>query len=188
VLGVRYVVVAERAAPERTGAEEHPVPGGVPATLARQLDLRRLEVDPSLTFYENTAWVPGRASIAAEAADVLDESDGLRAAAGTDLAAAADPVLVTDGANLAEGTVYLAESTASGWELTVDGDVVERSRALGFANQFDVDPSGPATLRYKTSPLRWLAVLLQVALWVAVLAYFVLDRRRRRAGDRGMIG
>jgi GT2 family glycosyltransferase len=188
VLGVRYVVVVTRAAPERTGAPRHPVPGGLPATLARQLDLRRLEVDPSLTFYENTAWVPVRAAIADGSADVLDEANGLRAAAGTDLAAAAEPVLTSDEGRVPSGSLYLAESASSGWELTVDGEEAERSRALDFANRFEVDGGGRAELRYVTSPLRWLGVLLQVALWLGVLGYFLLDRRRRRADDRGMIG
>jgi hypothetical protein len=56
--GIRYVVLAERAGPARVVAEQSPAPAGLTAALARQLDLRSVEVDPSLAVYENTAWKP----------------------------------------------------------------------------------------------------------------------------------
>jgi len=60
--GIRYLVVAERSAPVRSGEPVHPVPVGLTATLARQLDLRRLATDASVVLYENTAWKPVRAA------------------------------------------------------------------------------------------------------------------------------
>jgi GT2 family glycosyltransferase len=56
--GIRYVVLAERAGPARVVAEETAAPAGLTAALARQLDLRLIEVDPALVVYENTAWEP----------------------------------------------------------------------------------------------------------------------------------
>jgi GT2 family glycosyltransferase len=184
-LGVRYVVLAERAAPDRTGATRRPVPAGLTAAVARQLDLRRIDVDPALTLYENAAWVPVRAHVRGAAAGALAAGSSLRTAAVTDVAAAADPVLTRRSGPtryrgaVPSGTVYVAESASSGWQLRAGGRTAARSKALGWANRFDVTTGGDATLRYRTSPLRWGAVALQAALWVALVAYFVRTRRRR---------
>jgi GT2 family glycosyltransferase len=59
--GIRYVVAVERAAPARVVSERVPVPAGLRDALARQLDLRRIDVDPSMVVYENTAWRPAHA-------------------------------------------------------------------------------------------------------------------------------
>jgi hypothetical protein len=187
-LGIRYVVLAERAAPERTKAERFPLPAGLVATMTRQLDLRRIEVDPAITLFENTGWVPVRAHLAAGAAL---GGNALRASAATDLASAADPVLTTSAGpvryrgDVPSGTVLVADAASSRWELSVAGQRAPRTRTLGWANGFDVARAGSATLRYRTSPLRWLAVLVQAVLWlVAVLV--VVDRplRRRRRHRR----
>jgi GT2 family glycosyltransferase len=189
-LGVRYVLLAGRAAPDRTGATRRPVPAGLAATVGRQLDLRRIDVDPALTLYENTAWVPQRAHVEGRAAtEALAAGSSLRVAAATDLGSAAEPVL-THRAGAARytgrvgaGTVFVAEGADAGWQLRVDGEVAERSKALGWGNRFEVARAGDATLRYRTSPLRWAAVAVQLALWLGVAAWFLRDRRRRRAGS-----
>jgi GT2 family glycosyltransferase len=56
--GIRYVAVTERAGPARVVDEEVPAPAGLLSTLSRQLDLRRVDADDSLTLYENTMWQP----------------------------------------------------------------------------------------------------------------------------------
>lgn len=184
--GVRYVILAERSAPERTGVTRHRLPDGLTSTLARQLDLRQMEVDPSLTMYENTAWVPIRATVAGAAADELERAESLRAAAATDVAGAAEPALrrtsghTTFEGDAGPGTVYSADASSSGWELTVGGERAERTRALGWANAFDVPTAGRATLSYETSLTRWAAVLLQILLWTGLLVWFWRTRPRRR--------
>ncbi|MCU1381035.1 MAG: hypothetical protein JWN29_4018 [Acidimicrobiales bacterium] len=193
-LGVRYVILAERAAPERSGAERHPIPAGLAATVGRQLDLRRMDIDPALTMYENTAWVPERAQLSGAAASRLASGSPLRTAAATDLAAAADPVLVDRAGHarstgdVGAGTVYVAAASAPGWQLEVGGRTATRSRSLGWANSFRVQQGGPATLRYRTSPLRWAAVLFQALLWLALLVWFIRTRPRRRPDAGELIG
>ena len=188
-LGIRYVLLVDRAAPARTGAQRHPVPDGLVATVARQLDLRRMAIDPALTAYENTAWVPVRAQVGDDAADVLEGGEPLRGGAATDLAGASEPVLLRDDGHTTSsgrveaGTVYLAEAASSGWQLRVGDEAAARSRALGWANAFEVPDGGPATLRYRTSPTRWAAILLQVLLWTATLVWFWRTRPRRRRED-----
>jgi hypothetical protein len=185
-LGIRYVILAERAAPERTHAEQRALPPGLVATMTRQLDLRRIEVDPALTLFENTGWVPTRAHLAA---GTSLGGNALRSSAAADLASAADPVLTSStGAaryrgQVPKGTVFVAEASSSRWQLRVDGQLAARTRALGWANRFEVSRAGAATLRYRTSPLRWLAVLVQAVLWVIAILLVVdrpLRRRRRK--------
>jgi GT2 family glycosyltransferase len=174
VLGIRYVVLADRAAPAREGTTHRPLPAGLTATVARQLDLRRIDIDPATDLYENTAWVPVRAQVP----DDADLSGSpLRA---PDLAGSSRAVPVEG--RFPAGTVYLAQSSSSGWSLEVDGEGAERSRAFGWANAFDVADAGEGELRYRTSPLRWLAVLLQVVLWAVAIAFATgrLPRERRR--------
>lgn len=59
-LGVRYVALVERVAPERFGSKRNMLPAALTASVARQLDLRLVEVDPAIVLYENTAWQPSK--------------------------------------------------------------------------------------------------------------------------------
>jgi hypothetical protein len=182
-LGIRYVVLAERAAPARDASPRRPLPPGLAATVARQLDLRRLDVDPALTFYENTSWVPVRAHLA-EGTSL--GGDPLRASSAVALSDAATPVLTSKPGHarytgaVPSGTAYVAESAASGWHLTVGGRAAPRARALGWASSFEVAHAGDGTLSYRTSPLRWGAVLLQLVLWAGAVVIVVGRPRRRR--------
>jgi GT2 family glycosyltransferase len=184
--GIRYVLVAERAAPDRTGAVRHALPAGLAATVARQLDLRRVDVDPALTLYENTAWVPRRAHVTGDGVEAIGGTNPLRVGAANDLAADATPVLTdrtgpsSSKGEVEHGSVYVGEAADSGWELTVDGRKVERADALGWANRFEVTDDGAATLRYHTDPIRWIIVLVQLLLWLGVVVWFVRERRRGR--------
>lgn len=189
-LGVRYLVLADQAAPARTGTERRPLPEGASATLAQQLDLRSVVVDPALTIYENDAWVPVRAALASGVGDpdiaaALAVTDPFEATIGLDLSAS-DPILddarspTRFSGELPPGPAYLAESSSSRWELRAGGKAVPRERAFGWANSFSVGQGGPASLQYRTSPLRWLAIAGQALLWLAVLR-LVLSKRRETA-------
>lgn len=204
-LGIRYVVVAEQAAPARTGAQARPVPGAVQATLAQQLDLRSIDVDPALTIYENAAWVPARAVLSTAAAgrgdslgpDAVSEAlarlSPFEATVGLDLSASAPALGEVRGplrfsGPVAGGPVYVAEAFSPRWELSTAGEVAERQRGFGWANAFTIDAATTAgaegaldaQLRYRTSPLRWLAVAGQTVLWGAVVGLAARGRRDRR--------
>jgi GT2 family glycosyltransferase len=168
-LGVRYVVLADRDAPARERATRRPVPPGLRATVDRQLDLRRIDVDPALALYENTAWLPIRAALA----------DGTSVSRSPLRAGAVEAEPLARSGSVPAGTAYLAESSDDGWKLTVDGKAVHRRRAYGWANAYDVAAPGHGTFAYRTSPLRYLAVLLQVILWLAALVV-ATDRFGRR--------
>ncbi|HEV7886009.1 MAG TPA: glycosyltransferase family 2 protein [Acidimicrobiales bacterium] len=183
-MAVRYVVVPVALAPGRAGSRGRmaapPAPDLLPA-LGSQLDLRRIETDPSQVVYENAAWMPGRALLddkAASAADGGTLEDAVRA----DLTGAR-PVLLREkspttftGRIPRVGDVYLSEASSARWRLSG----AERRRAFGWANAFTVDRAGSATLRYHTSPLRYLAVLIELGLWLLVVRFLVRSWRPRR--------
>jgi GT2 family glycosyltransferase len=187
-LGIRYLVLAERSAPARSETAVRLAPEGVAATLNQQLDLRRIDVDPALGIYENDAWVPVRSSLAAAgAADVsaaVSAPEPFPATVGLDLSPSS-PVLdgSTSGVrfrgDVPAGTLYVAEAASPRWQLESGGEVAPRSTAFGWANAFAVDEPGEARLRYRTSPVRWLAVAGQALVWL--LALSALARLRRRA-------
>jgi hypothetical protein len=90
-------------------------------------------------------------------------------------------------AELPAGTLHVAIPIDDRWQLRVDGQSVDARPAFGVTTAFDVATStgvdGDATLQYRTSPLRWLAVLVQVSAWIGlllVISRVELRRRRRR--------
>lgn len=176
-IGVRYVAMPERAAPERTGLPLRPLPPGLRRALGSQLDFRGLDVDAALLLYENAAWAPRRIQATEETAETIVGSNSLFGnAVALDLSGA-DAVLPRRTGRLRyegevePGVVYVAEAASNSWRLLVNDREVPRSDALGWASTFEVADGGPATLLYRTSLVRRLAVLLQVALWAAVIAW-----------------
>jgi hypothetical protein len=77
--------------------------------------------------------------------------------------------------------VYLAAAASSRWHLTVDGDTAARRKVFGWANAFAIDHDGAATLQYRTSPLRWMLLALQLWLWFWCLHLLRAARRGARA-------
>jgi hypothetical protein len=168
--GIRYLVLLGASAPSRAAGIVEPLPDGLLATMGRQLDLHRVEIDPEIHLFENTAWMPVRALVQGPAADALAGDRLFSTAAATDFSAATPAV-----DRIEAGQVHLAVPASSRWRLEVDGDAVPRSKSLGWANRYEVAAPGTAHLSYQPPLARYLAVLAQVALWVVV----VLVARRR---------
>ena len=186
-MAVRYVVVPRGLAPGNGHRRLPPSPELAPA-LAAQLDLRRIESDASLVVYENAAWLPGRAlldSKAAKAADGDSLFDTVRAdfsGARVALVDEASPTEFTGRLDKA-GDVYLAEAASSRWQLRAGGAGAERRRAFGWANAFATEKAGRATLRYRTSPVRWVALLIEAGFWLLVVRYLLVHRPGRAGED-----
>lgn len=186
---VRYVIVPLRAAPARSEsgrrppAVDLPPPADLPAALDAQVDLKKLQGDASLLVYENAAWAPGRAKLAAPP-PVGGRSD-LAALRGVELTGSA-PVLPSErtptrfsGPLGAGDNVLLSESSSPRWQLRVGGRTAARTKAFGWANAYTSPASGGATLRYRTPLLRYAALAGQLALWIGAVRV-VVGRRRRR--------
>ena len=182
-MGIRYIVVPGPQAPGSSGDRDATLPSDLARGLGSQLDLRLLPADANLAVYENTAWGPGRElAPAAVAQGRVPASLG----AGADLAGAAvvlpgDGPVRFDGPIPAPGTVLVAESPSSRWELSVGGNGADRSDAFGVANAYQVDQAGEGHLRYRTPLFRYALVLAHLALWALLVRYLFLSRRRTAA-------
>ena len=184
---VRYVVVPLRAAPSRATDRRLPPPPGLALALDAQIDLKKLQGDPALLVYENAAWAPARARLRPDV-DLEQGEDGLSSLRGLELAGS-EAVLPAErsptrfSGPLNEGDrVGLAEASSSRWSLTVDGRSADRSEAFGWTNAFDSPATGSATMRYRTSPLRYGMVAGEVLVWVLAIRYLVRTRRRTDGG------
>jgi GT2 family glycosyltransferase len=187
--GVRYIVIPLADGAVSTISEPLPVPEGLLDALDDQLDLARPLTSPlNVVIYENTAWLPTR-SVLTPAGSEASRSAAITDLLQTDLSGAT-PWAVGErergpfAASLAAGTLHVAVPIDDRWQLRVDGVSVPSRPAFGVTTAFDASAPGAATLEYRTSPSRWLLVLLQVCAWIALLIVISrVDLRRRR--DRG---
>ncbi len=184
-LGVRYVVVATKAAPAGNGAVTRSVPADLPPALSAQLDLRQIESDPSLLVFENAAWAPMRSQLPAETVDASRSTDPLDARR-VDLSGASSVLAPTrDGSQrftgaVDAGRVLLAEAPSRQWSLRVGGVSASRQRAFGAVLAFDAGSAGPGVLHYRTPLGHTLMLWLQLLLWLFAIAVVVRGRRPAR--------
>jgi GT2 family glycosyltransferase len=177
-MAVKYVVVPERLAPGRVSAPSTPIPTVVSRALAAQIDLRLVPSDPSVTVYENTAWGPGRALVRSEVSE-RSSPQGIDRSADRPLLEPQKSPVRFGGAVPDDATVFLSESP-SGWGLSVAGDEVGRAEAFGWASSFAVADGGEGTLRFPTSPLRYVALALELLLWAVAVALLSRGREATR--------
>ena len=186
-MGIRYVVVPERLAPQPFARKEYPLDPAVSDALSSQLDLVQINVNPAVTLYENAAWIPTRALLPdTDAGDLGEEPvtprEALAAATATDFgdstAALGDELGPTTfrGPVDGQGELYLASGPTSGWTLSVDGEEADRRTVFGWANAFDLPRAGTATLTFERPITRYLLIAVQAGLWI-----FVISRVRRPA-------
>jgi len=188
-MGVRYVVVPEQVAPAPFATEALPIPGGLSATLAAQLDLEPIDVPAGLTVYRNEAFFPPRAAVAV--ADAPPEEGGIAAAVDLDLSELS-AVLPDEQGNLrwrgpvkADTTVLLSAAHSSRWQLTVDGKAAEQSKPFGWANGFTPPVDGEATLRFRTPVVRYVLLAVQAAAWLWVLRRLLRNRMNPKRTEVG---
>ena len=171
-LGVRYVIVMERIAPEPFGDLVEPVPASVHDRLGSQFDLERRESRGGVAVYRNTAWRPTRT--------LLEGSGEVTAAR---IAAAANLALPTfehpttaRGQVPAGSTLYVADAS-DGWVLRVNGERIGSEPALGWAQSFPTGAGGTAVLRHDRSA----ANVSRIVLWAVVAVVVPLAMLRRRS-------
>jgi GT2 family glycosyltransferase len=180
-MGIRYVLLIDRPAPEPFASVEVPLPDGALAAFEEQLDLTRIPVAPGAELYEVQHTWPLRSDIA----ELGLPEDGVPTAAGQLLLPPSDPPAVLGGGpgtefsgELDDGAVVAQSVTADeGWSLRVGGSTAPRSSLFGWAQQFHVERGGDATLSWSTPVLSRVLQAVQV---VALLALIVVAGRRRR--------
>lgn len=180
-MGVQYLVVVDRSAPQPFASREVPVPAGAVEALREQLDLREVELNPGLVLFEVVDPWPLRSDITD--VDIPDDGD-------PDLATQLQTPMPVPPAVLGSGTgtsfsgelpgdrtIAQAETADAGWSLTVDGEAAERAPLLGWQQQFVTSGEGEATLRWATPLVSRGLQALQVA---ALIALIVAAARRQR--------
>lgn len=181
---IRYILVPLRAAPNAAAAERLPPPPDLLAALESQVDLKKLDSDNFLVVYENAAWVPARARLDEVGAEASGRF-GFANLGNVDLTGSLPVLPRQRGANNFSGPlsssdrILLSEASSSNWKLRVNGRSAPRNKAFGWANGFTVPESGKATLRYRTPLVRYLAVAIEIGLWLA-LVRAIRSRRGRR--------
>jgi GT2 family glycosyltransferase len=188
-MAVRYVVVPRRVGPRAPGRALLTPSRDVAGALAEQTDFRQLDATNDLAVYENAAWVPARAKLTdVQAANVSAAANGLRAASDNELVGVGRALTDKDsdysfkGKVTRDSAVLFAESPSRNWHLHVDGDSARRQRAYGLGSVYLVPKAGVATLKYTTPLLRWLLLLLEIAVWVVVVRA-ALEWRRSTRGE-----
>ncbi len=187
-MAVRYIVLPSMTAPSDAHSSPVPVPGAILSGLSRQVDLRTVSTDSSVTVYENAAWAPGRAVLTPQVA-AASQSQSARAVSSTELTGS-QPVLAAGsfdhftGRLPADARVLVAGTDSDHWQLSAGGRSASRRPAFGTAMLFSVaGQGGKASLRFGTPVGRRLVLLLQVALWLVAVGLVITDRRRRQPGD-----
>ena len=171
-MAVRYIALPFRAGPgPATLAQEN---GPLATALARQLDLRQLEVTPGMTLYENAAWVPGRAVVANPSPERLTGERSLRQRDGR-----------TGAASNARDAVVWSQGYSSDWQVgTRRGATVKHGRVFGWANGFSPARSVSATepITFAKQWWRWVGLLVELVIVGGLL------RRAARRARRGLRG
>ena len=189
-LAIRFVVVPEFDGVVSTVNDPLPLPEGLVSSLEDQLDLvARRPGLPTLDVFENRAWITTRAQLD-EAGAAASDAAGSEVLVRTDLSASV-PVFVgadqldTASDELTAGVVHLGVPYDESWSLSVNGTSIEPRRAFGETTAFDVPAAGTGELKYSSSTLRWLAVLAQLALWLAAIV--IAARVRVPVGRRSAL-
>jgi hypothetical protein len=185
-MGIQFIVVPARDAPPPYENADQTDVRGVLDVLAGQLDLAEEDMPAGITVYRNAAWGPVTARLPREpmlpTGPVPGEDQGIPGLAG-----APDALPTVNGYANASGpipdpaVVYVGAAASDRWQLTVNGAPQQRADALGWANQYTVDSTGQAQLRYQTPRSRyaWLAAIS--LLWLLSFAYIWQTRVRKES-------
>ncbi len=178
-LGVRYIAVIDRSAPDAHGTR--PLPPGLATTLAGQLDLSLRQTEPGLALYENAAWIPVKAVVAQP---LPIGGAPTEQALTSDLSTDAKPF--NAGAVAGPGSLFVSEAHDSRWHATQSGRSLANGAAFGWANGYTLSSRAPVRVHFAAGPQRSLALALQAGLWLLLLGFLFsgsLRRlRRRRSG------
>ena len=167
-LAVRYIVVPLSSAPSASALD-------LVDALSNQLDLRRLYFARDLVIFENVAWIP-IIGVLDEQSAVASQKVGGSALIVQELQSV-NPLFVDDH-NVASkssrssfngGTVHVSALFNERWQLTIDGAQIAPRVAFGATTAFDAPIAGSAELHYRTSVLRYLLLLIQAFVWLALL-------------------
>ena len=183
-LGIRYIVVPIVDRVRSTSSSPLPEPEGLIEALSEQLDLQKVYSPPSMVIFENTQWIP-ISGVLAPAAVSSSKAGGATALVSAELS---DSLPVLNGTSgyrqpteaLPAGTLHWGVPYDSRWSLQTSGAVANVRPSFGSVMAFDLETATEGSLRYSTSITRYVWVVLQGLLWLAVIVAIVQPRRRPR--------
>jgi hypothetical protein len=187
--GVRYVVLVQGLAPSTVGSltpsVSAPPPPGLETDLLEQDDLHLVPGDVGISVFENDGAMPVTAHRTAPL-PVVSEWSYPSAADVTGWVPALEPLFDSGPARgtVGTGTLYAGYAPAGHFALTVDGRPVAQQPAFGWAAQF-ATTKGTGELSLSQFPFVPLAVIVEVVVWVVLLAALVGRRRRPAPAHRG---
>ena len=190
-MGVRYIIVVNRPAPQPYAPAEVPMPRAALAALREQLDLREIEINPGVALFTTdvgespTAW-PLRSDVT----DLGLPANGLPTLAEqlADGFAVPPAVLGTGpGTNFSgsldtDRTIAQSVTADPSWTLQVDGTDADRTDLFGWSQQFSTQDGGETTLSWTTP---WSMRVLQALQIAGLILLLVLATRQRRPGSTG---
>jgi GT2 family glycosyltransferase len=181
-MGVRYVAVVRRAAPN--GGAKRSYDARVQSSLGEQLDLAVVNGESDIMLYENQAWSASRAVVGPRVDLRAPDGDSTGAALRAELSTSA-PVKGDFGRSKVTraGTMLFGDAYDARWQLSRDGRTTESGRAFGWSNAFANVTPGTYDLHFDAGIARATWLLLEALWWIAALAGFVVLRRRERNGS-----
>jgi hypothetical protein len=181
-MGVRYVAVVRRAAPD--GGVTRPYDRATQVALAEQLDLAIVQAEPDMVLYENQAWAPTRAVVPAATNVEAPDGDAIESSLRAELSAAS-PVRGDHSESRVRdpGTLLFGDAYDSRWRARQEGEPLAHDRAFGWSNAYTGAERGVVDLSFDGGITRTLWLVLQAALWLAAAAAFVVWRRDERRGS-----
>lgn len=169
---IRYIVVPIADGAISSVDQPLPLPNGLIDALDDQLDFAAPLTRPlNFLVYENTAWIPTRAQFSEGAADATRHA-GLDSLAQLDLKPLVTPVGIgaTDNADanfeVQPGALTVATGIDQRWTLDLAGQQIAPRPAFGATTGYDITTAGSATLHYRTSTARAVALIGQLLLWL----------------------
>lgn len=176
--GVRFVVVMDQQAPVPEVSRREVVSDVRAAGLNAQLDLVRTGVvNPAVTVFDNTAWIPVNSAVVPSELEASRITDALPAIV--------DRVahLEFEGQTRAERNLFASWEPSPRWVLEADGSAVPRIDIGDVGIGFDSASLGAvdAVLRYETSDAHRIVAIAQVVAWIALvgLRRWLIGRERR---------
>ena len=176
--GVRFVVVMDQQAPVPEVSRREVVSDVRAAGLNAQLDLVRTGVvNPAVTVFDNTAWIPVNSAVVPSQLEASRITDALPAIV--------DRVahLEFEGQTRAERNLFASWEPSPRWVLEADGSAVPRIDIGDVGIGFDSASLGAvdAVLRYETSDAHRIVAIAQVVAWIALvgLRRWLIGRERR---------
>ncbi len=179
-LAIRYIVVPLGSQPTTSSLR-------LVDSLSNQLDLRRTYFARDLVIFENVAWIP-IVSVLDEQSALASQKVGNQAFIVQELRSVnslfvdnRSVAVKTSRSRFDGGTIHLSVPFDKRWDLSVDGARIAPRVAFGATTAFDAPVEGIVQLRYKTSSLRYLFLIIQGFVWFGLLILAAnLSRLRTR--------